>query len=120
MWKINVKLSDSQLNKLKPAVKNQTRVILRTSIKIFEGNNIPHELLLTTRKKTTLTKTFKNNMSTDIKFSKTQISKMIQSEGFLGFLLGKKAVPLTKIAVRVAKNILVSLGITATACCYKN
>ena len=118
--KINVKLSDSQLNKLKPAVKNQTGVTLRTSIKIFEENNIPHELLLTTRQKTKLRNTFKNNMSADIKFSKTQISKMIQSEGFLGLLLSKKAVPLMKIAVPVAKNILVSLGITATACCYKN
>ena len=108
------------MNNLKPAVKNQTGVTLRTSIKIFEGNNIPHELLLTTRQKTKLRNTFKNNMSTDIKFSKTQISKMIQSEGFLGLLLSKKAVPLMKIAVPVAKNILVPLGITATACYYKN
>ena len=50
-YKVNVKLSDSPLNKLKSAVKNQTVVTfsgVRISLKIFEGNNLPHELLLTT------------------------------------------------------------------------
>ena len=46
--KVNVKLSDSQLNKLKTAVKNQTGVTLRICIRMFRGNNLPHELLLTT------------------------------------------------------------------------
>ena len=45
----NIKLSDSQLNKLKTAVKNQTRVTLRMNIEIFNGNSLPHDLLLTTR-----------------------------------------------------------------------
>ena len=50
--KVNVKLSDSQLNKLKTAVvKNQTGATLRMNIKMFNGNNLPHELLLTTRQK---------------------------------------------------------------------
>ena len=53
---------------------------------MFEGNNLPHELLLTTRLKTKLRNAFENNMSTDIKFSKAQISKIIQSGGFLGSL----------------------------------
>ena len=48
--KVNVKLSNSQLNKLKTAAKNETRVTLRMNIKMFNGNNLPHELLLTTKK----------------------------------------------------------------------
>ena len=52
--KVNVKLSDSQLNKLQSAVKNKTGVTLRMSTKMFDGNKLPHELLLTTRQKTKL------------------------------------------------------------------
>ena len=69
--KVNVKLSHSQLNKLKSAVKNKTGVIFRMSIKIFNGNDLPHELLLTTRQKTKLRNAFEN-MSADITFSKAQ------------------------------------------------
>ena len=54
--KLNVKLSDSQLNKLKTAVKSQTEATLRMNIKMFNGNNLPHELLLTTRQSTKLYK----------------------------------------------------------------
>ena len=71
--KVNLKLSNSQLNKLKNDVQNQTGVSLRMNIKIFKGNNLLHELLLTTRQKNKLRKTFESNMSTDIKFFKTQI-----------------------------------------------
>ena len=53
-------------------------------IKMFDGNNLPHELLLTTSQKTKLRNAFENNMSTDIKLSRTQISRIIQSGGFLG------------------------------------
>ena len=81
---------------------------------MFDKNNLPHELLLTTRQKTKLRNAF-NNMSADIKLSKAQISKIIQSGGFLGALLSKLAAPLMKIAVLLAKNILASLGITAAA-----
>ena len=81
---------------------------------MFDGNNLPHELLLTTRQKTKLRNAF-NNMSTDLKVSKAQISKIIQSGGFLGFLLSKLAGPLMKVAVPLAKNILAPLGITAAA-----
>ena len=56
--KVNVKLSDSQLNKLKSPVKNQTGVTLRMNIKTCEGNDLPHELLLTTRQKTKLRNAF--------------------------------------------------------------
>ena len=77
--KVYVKLSDYQLNKLEFAVKNKRAVTLRMNIKIFEGNNLPHELLLITRQRTKLRNSFKNNLSADIKLSRTQISKMIES-----------------------------------------
>ena len=75
--KVNVKLSDSRLNKLKTGVKNQTGTSLRMNIRMFNGNNLPHEFLLTTRKTTKLRNAIENNMSTDIKLPKAQISKLI-------------------------------------------
>ena len=113
--KVNVKLSNTQLNKLKNTVKNKTGSSLRISLKIFNGNNLPHELLLTTRQKTKVRNTFNNNMSTDLKLFKAQISNVIQSGGFLGSLLSKLADPLMKIAVPLAKNVLAPLGITTAA-----
>ena len=85
------------------------------NIKIFNGNNLPHELLLTARQITKLRNATENNMSTDIKLSKAQISKIIQSAGFLGSLLSKLAGPLMKVAVPLKKNTLAPLGITAAA-----
>ena len=113
--KVNVKLSDTQLKKLKTAVKDKTGTTLRMSLKMFNGNDLPHELLLTTRQKTKLRNAFNNNMSTDLKLSKAQISKIIQSGGFLGSLLSKLAGPLMKVAILLAKNVLAPLGITAAA-----
>ena len=113
--KVNVKLSNSQLNKLRSATENQTGVTLRMNIKMFNGNNLPHELLLTTRQKTKLRNAFNNNMSIDLKLSKAPISKIIQSGGFLGSLLSKLAGPLMKVAIPLAKNVLAPLGITAAA-----
>ena len=113
--KVNVKLSDTQLKKLKTAVKNKTGTALRISLKMFNGNDLPHELLLTTRQKTKLRNAFNNNMSTDLKLSKAQISKIIQSGRFLGSLLSKLAGPLMKVAAPSAKNILAPLGVTAAA-----
>ena len=84
--KVNVKLSDTQLKKLKNTVKNKTGTTLRISLKMLNGNDFQHELLLTTRQKTKLRNAFSNNMSTDLKLSKAQISKVIQSGGFLGLL----------------------------------
>ena len=83
------------------------------SLKMFAGNDLPHDLLLTTRQKTKLRNAFNNNMSTDLKLSKAQISKIIQSGGFLGSLLSKLAGLLMKVAIPLAKNVLVQLGITA-------
>ena len=69
---------------------------------MFNGNDLPHELLLTTRQKTKLRNAFNNNMSTDLKLSKAQISKIIQTGGFLGSLLSKLAGPLIKVAIPLA------------------
>ena len=85
------------------------------NIKIFEGNNLPQQLLLTARQKTKLKNVIESNISADIKFSKTQISIIIQSGDFLGSLLSKIAGPLMKVAVPISKNILAPLGITAAA-----
>ena len=75
--------------------------------------NFPNELLLTNRQVTNIRKAFAKNTSTDIKLSKTQLSKMIQSGGFLENLLGKLADPLMKVATPLAKNVLAPLGLTA-------
>ena len=104
-----------QLKKLKTAVKDNTGATLRMNLKMINANNLPHELLLTERQKAKLRNAFNNNMSTHIKLSKAQITKIIQSAGFLGSLLSKLAGPLMKVAVLVAKNIVAPLGITAAA-----
>ena len=88
---------------------------MRISLKMVNGNDLPHELLLTTRQKTKLRNPFNNNMPTHLKLSKAQISKRIQSGGFLGSLLSKLAGPLMKVAITLAKNVLAPLEITAAA-----
>ena len=116
---VNVKLSNSQLNKLKSSIKNETDVFLRISSNMVgnsNGNtNFSHELLLTNRQVANIRKVFDNHSSIDIKSSKTQLSKMIQSGGFLGNLLGKLAGPLMKVAMPLAKNVLAPLGISAAS-----
>ena len=82
---------------------------------MFDGYNMPHELLLTTRQETKLRNAFNNNMSADIKLPKAQITKIVQSGGFLGSLISKLAGSLMKVAAPLAKNILAPLGITAAA-----
>ena len=110
--KVDVILSNSQLDKLKTnKQKYQTNVTLTMNIKMFNENNLLYELLLTTRQKNKSRNTFEKNMSTDVKLPKAQISKIIQSGGFLGSLLSKIAGPLMKVAVPLAKNILALLGI---------
>ena len=89
-----------------------TGATLRMNLRMINGNNLPHELLLTERQKRKLRNAFNNNTSADIKLSKAQITKIIQSGGFLGSLLSKLAGPLMKVAVPLAKNILAPLGIT--------
>ena len=114
---LNVKLSNSQLSKIKSSIKNETDVVLRISSNMVgnsnDNTNFPHELLLTNRQVTNIRKAFAKNTSTDIKLSKTQLSKMIQSAGFLGNLLGKLAGPLMKVTMPLAKNVLAPLGLSA-------
>ena len=99
---VNVKLSNSQLNKLKSAVKSNEGTTLRMNARMFNGNNLPHELLLTTRQTTKLRHAIENNMQTDIKLSKAQISKIIQCGG----LLGKIFDPLFKIGLSLLKSVI--------------
>ena len=84
-----------------------------------DESNFSHELLLTDRQVSSIRKAFSNNSSVDIKFSKTQLSKMIQSGGFLGRLLGpllKTGLPLIKNVIKpLAKSVLIPLGLTAAA-----
>ena len=84
-----------------------------------DNTNFPHELLLTNRQVANLRKAFAKNTSTDIMLSKTQLSKMIKSGGLLGRLLGpllRTGLPLMKsVMKRLAKSVLVSLGLTAAA-----
>ena len=81
--------------------------------------NLPHELLLTDRQVSSIRKAFSNNSSAHIKFSTTQLSKMIQSGEFLGKLLDpllKNGLPLIKnVITPSAKSVLISLGLTAAA-----
>ena len=120
---LNVKLSNSQLNKLKSSIKNETDVVLRISSNMVsnsnDNTNFPHELLLTNRQVANIRKAFANHSSIDIKLSKTQLSKMIQSGGFLGKLLGpllKTGLPLMKSVIKpLAISVLIPLGLIAAA-----
>ena len=84
-----------------------------------DAANFLHELLLTDRQVSSIRKAFANNSSVDIKFSKTQLSKMIQPRGYLGKLLGpllKTGLYLIKnVITPLAKNVLIPLGLTTAA-----
>ena len=94
-------------------------MVLRLSSNMIADNetNFPHKLLLTNRQVSNLCKAFANKSSTDIKLSKTQLSEIIQSGGFLGRLLGpllKTGLPLIKNVIKpLAKSVLIPLGLTA-------
>ena len=120
---LNVELSNSQLNKLKSAIKNGTRVTLDLSSNIIgdsnDENNFPHKLFLSNTQVSRLRKAFANNSSANVKLSKTQLHKIGQSGGFLGRLLGpllKPGLPLIGNVLKTsAKSILILLGLTAAA-----
>ena len=120
---LEVKLSNSQLNKLKSTIKNKTNVVLRLSSKMIgnsdDETNFPHKLFLTNRQVTNLRKAFSKHTSTNIKLLTTQLSMMIQSGGFLGGLLRpllRTGLPLMKsVSQPLAKSVLVPLGLTAAA-----
>ena len=121
--RLNAKLLNSQLNKLKSAIKNENDVVIRLSPSMIgdfnDKGNFPHDLLLTGRQVSNISKAFSKNSSVDIKLSKTQLSKMIQSGGVLGRLLGpllKTGLTLIKnVITPLAKSVLIPLGLTAGA-----
>ena len=94
---LNIKLSNSQLNKLKSGIKNGTEVTLKLSSNVvgdfYDENDFSHKLLLTNTQVSRLCKAFANDSSINIKLSKTQLHKIGKSGGFLGRLLG----PLLKL-----------------------
>ena len=96
---MRVKLTNTQLNQVKSTTKNRAGTILRLNKKKFEDKELRHELFLTTRQTTKIRTTFANNMSNDIKLSKAQTSKIIQSSGSFG-------------------SWLTNLGKKSTKCCY--
>ena len=75
---VRVKLTNTQLNKLKSTAKNKTETTLKVTTKNFQDHELSHELFLTTRQTTKIRNVFANNMSRDIKLRKAQLSKMIQ------------------------------------------
>ena len=113
---LNVKLLNSQLNKLKSAIKNEIDVILRLSSNMIghsdDENNFPHKLLLTNRQVAKLRKAFANYTSIDIKLSKAQLTKMLKG-GFLRYLasLLNSGLPLLKSVIKP----LGMFGLTAAA-----
>ena len=119
----NAKLSNSQLNNLKCSTKNKTEKVLRLWPNVIgnsdDETNLPHKLLLNNRQVANLFKVFANKPSTDIKLSKTQLSNMIQSRGFLGRLLGpllKTWLPLMKNVIKpLVKSVSIPLGLSAAA-----
>ena len=118
---LSLKLTNSQLNKLKSAIKNKSEVVLRLSSNMIgnsnDETNFSHKLLLTNRQVANLRKAFANYLSEDIKLSKTQLS--MQSGGFLGRLLGlllKTRLSLIKNMIKpLAKSVLIPLGLTSAA-----
>ena len=104
--KIDCKLTNIQLSKLKKAVKDGSELVLRLGAKNLNKDELLQKLYLTTRQSTKLRNAINNNMSTDIKFNKAQLKKLIKSGGFLG-------TPLMKVPMPLAKNVLAPLGLTA-------
>ena len=106
----NVILPNSQLNKLKSGIKNDTEITLKLSSNVFgdsnDANNFRHKLLLANTQLSKLRKAFGNDSSANIKLSKSQLHKLVQSGGILGRLLG----PLLKTGLLLMKNVLRTLA----------
>ena len=83
-----LKLTSTQLSKLESAAKNNNGTTLRIIKKSFQDEELPHELFVIARQKTKKRNAFAINMLTDIKLSKAQITKTIQSSGSLGIAIG--------------------------------
>ena len=105
-----VKVTNTQPNKLKSAVKNKTGTTLRITKKNFEDEELPHELFLKTRRKTKTRNAFTENKSTDIKLSKAQISKITESEGIFSNMMSDLANGFGNLGKEVMKNLVVPLA----------
>ena len=120
---LNVKLSNSKVNKLMSAIKSKTQVVLKLSSNMIGNSNdetkFPHKLLLADRQVANLCKAFANKSSTDIMLSRTELSKMIQSGGLLGRLLDlllKTGLSLMKNVIQaLSKSVLIPFGVTVAA-----
>ena len=110
-----VKLINDWLKKLDSTAANKIGKTLRITKKNFRVEELPHELLVKTRRKTKIQNVFVNNMLMDIKLSIAQLSKIILLGGFLGALLGKFGGPLVKVAVPLARDLLAPLSPMASA-----
>ena len=120
---LNVKLSNSQLNKSKSRIKNGAEVTLKISSNVVgdsnDENTFLHKLLLTNTQVSKLGKVFANGSSANIKLSKTQLHKIGQTEGFLGRTLGpmlKTGLPLIgNILKPLAKSVLITIRINSSS-----
>ena len=118
---LNVKLSNSQLNKLKSGIKNGSQVTLNLSSNVVgqsnDETNFPNKLILTDAQISRICKAFANVSSNSIKFSKTQLSKIVQVGRFIGRLLGtllKTGLSLIgNVLKALAESVLIPLGLTA-------
>ena len=111
--RVNLKLSNQEIKKLKEAVKSNNGTTLRIGNKNFTKADLLHELFLTQTQINKLREKVENIMSTDIKLSKTQINKLIKEGGVLGPILARFLPKLIKKAISLGKNILAPLGLSA-------
>ena len=111
--RVNLKLSNQQIKKLKEAVKSNNGTTLSIGKKNFNKADLLHELFLAQTQINKLREKVENNMSTDIKLSKSQINKLIKEGGALGSILARFLAKLIKPAISLGKNILAPLGLRA-------
>ena len=111
--RVNLKLSNQQIKKLKEAVKSNNGTTLRIGNKNFNKADLLHQLFLTQTQISKIREKVENNMSTDIKLSEAQINKLIKSGGVLGSILARFLPKLIKPALSLGKNILAPLGLSA-------
>ena len=111
--RVNLKLSNQQIKKIKEAVKSNNGTTLRIGNKNFNKADLLHELFLTQTQINELREKIENNMSTDIKLGKAQINKLIKEGAALGSILARFLPKLIKPAISLGKNILAPLGLSA-------
>ena len=111
--RINLKLSNQQIKRLKEAVKGNNGTTLRIGNQNFNKADLLHELFLTQTQINKLREKVENHMSPDIKVSKAQINKLIKEGGTLGSILARFLPKLIKPAISLGKSILAPLGISA-------